>query len=521
MLNSQDQTALHTDVLIIGAGAVGSVYARLLVDAGRKVTMIDAGKQLSVQPGEHQKNAFRYQQYPNLFAAFVASQLETYSVSQHIFSRIQHGSQRNFENPEQKWYRNMPFASAVYAVGGMLTVWSGAAPNPELWERTPLLSADDWEIALAVARKLLNVHTDVFDHSQVGKAVKSRLIESGYHPEPLPLAVENVFQEGLHSNPYFVKWTGTDTILGSLILKPEYKARFQLLAEHRAESLSYKGSKVEAAVVRDLKTFTLKKIWADTVIVTSGSFLTPRLLWMSGICYEALGRYLHDHLTVSCSISLGKRVLEHIKDTSVHKDHNQEKISVNDPGPALMFPSTAERPWLGKVTRLGEKLMYFPTGDLRKLVQFTWYGTVDVARDNRITFSSRYKDRFDMPQITIDYRYSWADLKRMISMFFDLLQRAFKVGSLAGAPIISPAGTSQHLLGTYRMGDDEDEKTSVVDSYGKVWGFDNLYLGGLGIIPNRTASNPTLTISAIAVRSAARLLNCSLEEIRQSVNIPQ
>ena len=49
MLSSQDQTALHTDVLIIGAGAVGSVYARLLVAAGHKVTMIDAGKQLSVQ----------------------------------------------------------------------------------------------------------------------------------------------------------------------------------------------------------------------------------------------------------------------------------------------------------------------------------------------------------------------------------------------------------------------------------------------------------------------------------------
>jgi choline dehydrogenase-like flavoprotein len=41
---------LTSDILVIGSGAVGSVFARLLVEAGREVTMIDAGPVLSDPP---------------------------------------------------------------------------------------------------------------------------------------------------------------------------------------------------------------------------------------------------------------------------------------------------------------------------------------------------------------------------------------------------------------------------------------------------------------------------------------
>jgi 2-polyprenyl-6-methoxyphenol hydroxylase-like FAD-dependent oxidoreductase len=70
---------LDTDVLIIGSGPIGSAFARLLAPTGRRVTMIDAGAQLSPAPGSHLGNAFIYQQDPNLFASLWQANLQRYS----------------------------------------------------------------------------------------------------------------------------------------------------------------------------------------------------------------------------------------------------------------------------------------------------------------------------------------------------------------------------------------------------------------------------------------------------------
>jgi choline dehydrogenase-like flavoprotein len=69
-----------------------------------------------------------------------------------------------------------------------------------------------------------------------------------------------------------------------------------------------------------------------------------------------------------------------------------------------------------------------------------------------------------------------------------------------------PAGSSLHYEGTTRMGI-KDDGTSVCDTYSKVWNYDNLYVGGNGVIPMATTSNPTLTSVAMAVRSAEKIID--------------
>jgi cholesterol oxidase len=62
-----------------------------------------------------------------------------------------------------------------------------------------------------------------------------------------------------------------------------------------------------------------------------------------------------------------------------------------------------------------------------------------------------------------------------------------------------------HPLGGCPMGD--DPRTSVVDDRGKVHGYEGLFIVDGSIIPSALAVNPSLTIAALAERSAASMLD--------------
>jgi choline dehydrogenase-like flavoprotein len=61
-----------------------------------------------------------------------------------------------------------------------------------------------------------------------------------------------------------------------------------------------------------------------------------------------------------------------------------------------------------------------------------------------------------------------------------------------------------HIIGTYRMGD--DPQTSVVNSDQRSWDHNNLYLIGSGVFPTSATANPTLTIAALCLRTADKIV---------------
>jgi len=65
-------------------------------------------------------------------------------------------------------------------------------------------------------------------------------------------------------------------------------------------------------------------------------------------------------------------------------------------------------------------------------------------------------------------------------------------------------GGAGHVMGTYRMG--ADPKTSVVDEWQCSHDHPNLYLAGSGAFPTVGTANPTLTLSALALRTADRII---------------
>ena len=77
---------------------------------------------------------------------------------------------------------------------------------------------------------------------------------------------------------------------------------------------------------------------------------------------------------------------------------------------------------------------------------------------------------------------------------------------------LSP-GLALHICGIYRAGErkggqslEDVKKTSVVDRTGRVWGLNNLNLGGCGILPRGNASNPTLTAACHAIAGAKQII---------------
>jgi choline dehydrogenase-like flavoprotein len=61
-----------------------------------------------------------------------------------------------------------------------------------------------------------------------------------------------------------------------------------------------------------------------------------------------------------------------------------------------------------------------------------------------------------------------------------------------------------HFSGTHAMGDNPRE--SVVNPNQRSWDHRNLYLVGSGSMPTMGTSNPTLTLSALAIRTAEHLI---------------
>jgi choline dehydrogenase-like flavoprotein len=110
-----------------------------------------------------------------------------------------------------------------------------------------------------------------------------------------------------------------------------------------------------------------------------------------------------------------------------------------------------------------------------------------------------------MPGVQISYDLTdreEAELDRARS--FQTRAAAVLGDFLPGMPVVMPAGSSLHYMGTVRIGPNDDG-TSVCDPDSRVWGVDRLYLAGNGLIPTANSVNPTLTSVAMSVRGADRL----------------
>jgi choline dehydrogenase-like flavoprotein len=63
--------------------------------------------------------------------------------------------------------------------------------------------------------------------------------------------------------------------------------------------------------------------------------------------------------------------------------------------------------------------------------------------------------------------------------------------------------TAAHIMGTCVMGD--DPKDSVVNRWGRAHDVQNLWIVGSSVFPTSATANPTLTLAALALRTATAI----------------
>jgi len=122
--------------------------------------------------------------------------------------------------------------------------------------------------------------------------------------------------------------------------------------------------------------------------------------------------------------------------------------------------------------------------------------------ENRIVPDETNRDAIGIPRPKLSYRYDAYTsggiqaAQQAHDALFDALGVSFRE-HVAG---VQGAG---HLMGTYRMG--ADPRTSVTDADGRAHDHPNLFLAGAGLFPTTGTANPTLTLAALALRTAATI----------------
>lgn len=512
----------HTPtVAIVGSGPIGSGYARTILEQNpdARVVMFEAGPLLSDRPGASVRNiadpeakarARMLSQGPQAGTLRETLGLPAGVVVEGMFTAREGTHLLDFGGEGSAHAPTFPAAAAATNVGGQGAHWTCAIPRPSFSERVDFIGDDEWEDLISTAERLLHHQGDAFSDSPIGAAIRTILEEEfgaelpeGYGVSTLPVA-------GDPQPDGSMVWAGADAVLGPLIDEgTDEAARFELRDLTLVRRVEHEGGVVTGVTVEDLRTRETSFVPADLVVVAADAFRSPQLLWASGIRPPALGRYLTEHHVVIGTVALdGERMGRLVTEEQLEGELARRAVHAADPVAAVnRIPfSEPDHPFSLQVMyaenppfqldpahpQAGNRWGYVNMG----------YGVRKHPRvDDGVSFDDDELDYRGFPNMTIEYALTDAENAEIAEATARLQRAGEALGTFVAGPRLLPNGSSLHYMGTMRMGP-SDDGTSVADPYSRVWGFENLVVGGNALIPTANTMNPTLMSVALAVRGA-------------------
>jgi pyranose oxidase len=511
----------HPTVAIVGSGPIGSAYARVILETHptARVVMFEAGPQITARPGasvrniadpEEKARAREMAQGPQAGAFRESLGIPAAAVVEGMFTARQGTHLLDFGGEGSAHAPTFPAAAAATNVGGQGAHWTCAIPRPAFSERVDFIGDEEWEDLVSTAEGLLHHQAAAFADSPIGGAIRSLLADEFAAELPAGYGVSTLPVAGDPQPDGSMVWAGADMVLGPLI-EPgtDENARFELRDLSFVRRIESEGARATGVTVEDLRSRETSFFPADLVVVAADAFRSPQLLWASGIRPAALGRYLTEHHVVISTVSLdADRMSERVTDAELEGELARRAMNPADPVAAVNRIPFSEPDHPFSLQVMYAENPPFPLDPAHPHAGNRWgyvnmgYGVRKHPRvEDGVRFDDDELDYRGMPNMTIEYALTEVEDAEIAAATERLRRAGGALGTFIADPRLLPNGSSLHYMGTMRAGA-ADDGTSVADPYSRVWGIDNLVVGGNALIPTANTMNPTLMSTALAVRGA-------------------
>ncbi|MBX7149256.1 GMC family oxidoreductase [bacterium] len=480
---------MHYDVAIIGSGFGGGAAAYALSRAGLKTVLIERGKRVARDERDWDSKSIL---------------IEGRYRTKNPFSVVQLGRK------ELPAYFNE-------VLGGMSIFYGGAAFRlRESDFKTWPVSYADFEPYYNEAENLLEVHgsnePDPTGPNRRPYPFQSipltppaqRMYEAakklGYRPFSLPVAINShnktrpTCMSCFTCDGFPCKISAKNDVTTTLLEKanPQF---LTILEGTEALSLVHDHQKITAVeCTRDGTSFTIS---ANTFIVSGGALFSPVLLLRSGLgeldASKALGHYLmrHDNAVVASvfPFKTNPTHLNHkqIAITSFYHDLPQTEGAVGVIQDMCMPPPESTRyHYPGIIGRVAAAISEHIQGFICIAEDDAQYTNAVSLKDNGFVVHHQYSARDDER-----LNYLVGKAKTILRKAGGLFHNVKKIDSFS------------HALGTARFGNHPNQ--SVLNPYCRFHALNNLFVVDGSFMPTSGGVNPSLTITANALRVAKHI----------------
>lgn len=497
------------DAIVVGSGLSGAMFARPLIDAGLRVMMIERGDWVP-------RDLRNWESAGTLELTPFLSEDQTYRMAGRRGGTVRGcscvGGQAVFFGGAVLRFRAADFAAHPEIVGSSGARWPFSYRDLE-----PYYTRTEQELRVAGAPDADPCeppHSAPYPQralplSPVSRRVRRAAESLGMRPSVLPLAIN------YDCGPRACVACGTcDSYACAIGAKNDPAARLlpalvtdglTLKVRTVAVRLETRGGEVTGLVCYDEQRAEWVTYRARTYVLAAGTLATPHLLLSSGLDRvnpggHTVGRYLMRHCN---AVVFGVFPTRLDGADQFHKqlcifDHYFGAPDGSAPPGKLGVLQQIHPPPPG----LLRSMIPAPFGALACTAVPHMTGLVVIAEDqpraeNRITLDHSATDRYGLPRAVIVHRYTDRDVAARSA----LVRAAKRVLRRAGAAFcyVHAIETFSHAVGTVRMGC--DPTTSALDAAGRFRGIQNLYVTDGSAFPTSAGVNPSLTLSANALRS--------------------